>query len=350
MKTHALIIAAALCSSCVTPRGAQFSSPALPEILLAASPLEPWLQLNSSQVVSNCGAGRNCTSSRFRAGDGTAALPAYSWTADIDTGIWRSGANEFSFSNGGTRALRFSGNGQIRGDTDNSLLDLRSSVGASLSYSTSSVTVAATEITFDPSSGYISSRGAQRDTRANRPFTVEDADGALAAVGTTYAGLATCDANHNSAQQWDTTNNEWRYCRQASTVWVAPNTIDKQNITAYFPGLTALLNNELVTFEVHKGTVYDLSATYTGRVSYITPVVVGVGAGTVTFDLYDETAGASRDACTMNCTQAVGTPLSCGTGVGALTSTNVHSIRMTNNGCGTLPIVNITAEIYALKI
>jgi len=39
---------------------------------------------------------------------GTAAAPTYSWVSDLDTGIFRKGANQIGFSMGGTDYIRFS--------------------------------------------------------------------------------------------------------------------------------------------------------------------------------------------------------------------------------------------------
>lgn len=48
---------------------------------------------------------------RIRVGDGTEALPSITFTSDLDTGIYRSGANELSFTAGGFNVGRFNGAG-----------------------------------------------------------------------------------------------------------------------------------------------------------------------------------------------------------------------------------------------
>lgn len=85
--------------------------------------------------------GGNATLASLDAGviyvsDGTAALPAYSWWADSDTGFYRVGANQIGITTNGTRSLVASATpGYLEGTSATPKLILDTSSGACLSYS-----------------------------------------------------------------------------------------------------------------------------------------------------------------------------------------------------------------------
>lgn len=84
--------------------------------------------------------GQDVTLTKVLAGDGTAALPSVSFTSDTDTGIYRTGANSIGIAAAGARSLRLTSSSVVYGDTDTSILNLNSSVGAQLAYGAQSVT------------------------------------------------------------------------------------------------------------------------------------------------------------------------------------------------------------------
>ena len=67
------------------------------------------ITLNSNVLYGN-GAGTPLI--RYNAA-GSASTPAYSFTSDIDTGIFRSGTDEIAFSNGGTESFRINASGYL---------------------------------------------------------------------------------------------------------------------------------------------------------------------------------------------------------------------------------------------
>lgn len=139
-----------------------------------------------------CTAGQVCKGARFLAGNGTAGAPSFSFISDTDTGIYRRGVNELGVAVGALPWGYFSVPGTLVGPSAASALEISASK-ARLTYSTtyfnadgtaasvvngsSSVSVASTEITLEPSSGYVTVRGSLRDTRPSKAVTLEDADG-----------------------------------------------------------------------------------------------------------------------------------------------------------------------------
>lgn len=84
---------------------------------------------------------------------GTVTAPGIAWSADADgtgTGLYRTGTNEVGVAVNGARALRVAGSAApcLYGNTDSAAICLNTSVGSQVFYSTNSVTVDGSNITF----------------------------------------------------------------------------------------------------------------------------------------------------------------------------------------------------------
>lgn len=85
-----------------------------------------------------------CNLVRLRTSDGTAALPAWSFRGDPNTGIYRVGADQLGITTAGVRSFNFSATaGLLEGISASPVLKLDDLVGAQISYGSGSFVAAA---------------------------------------------------------------------------------------------------------------------------------------------------------------------------------------------------------------
>ena len=87
-------------------------------------------------AVSDLTAGRDVSATSIAAGLGLVGTPAYTFTGDLNTGMWSPAADTIAFSEGGVEAMRISSSGFVGIGTNapTTLLDVRgAAVGANVS-------------------------------------------------------------------------------------------------------------------------------------------------------------------------------------------------------------------------
>lgn len=87
------------------------------------SSTQGWVDLTTNQTAAGnktwTGVATFSNTTPVRASNGTAALPAYSYTSDPDIGMWRGGTNTLSFSTTALERLRIASNGTVQVNVQN---------------------------------------------------------------------------------------------------------------------------------------------------------------------------------------------------------------------------------------
>lgn len=170
-------------------------------------------------------------------------------------------------------------------------------------------------------------------------------------VGTAFGSFPACSAANDGRILYDSTNSALRMCWGAGTTWGAIAVANRSTFGAYFPGIAGLLNLPLAQTNVTAGLM-GWAATTANFVQVLTATVLvaGTGAGTATFSVYNATDSADNATVTINCAGTAGT-VTTGSGYSSLTAFPKDlQLRLTVNGCTTLPQVNLTAQFTMTKI
>lgn len=169
-----------------------------------------------------------------------------------------------------------------------------------------------------------------------------EADGGFRAYSA-YSYFPTCDADHEGLLLFDATNLAWTTC--VFGAWVGQPIYASAYVSGYFPGAPATTNIATVRWKTSTGAAGNQ---YQVRNGYFVPLVVGVGAGNAVWTLYNASdAGTPGVTCTVPCTSAVGTPVAC-SGNASVAQDVLLELRLTTNGCGTLPSGNLVLEQRAV--
>ncbi len=137
---------------------------------------------------------------------------------------------------------------------------------------------------------------------------------------------------------YDATNNRWRQSRLGGWLPLVDGVIDVQSV--YVPS-NAVTNNPLTQW-VWTGSNADIPQLSSVFIDSVVVLTAGVGAGNITYTVYDATgAAATTAAVTIACTAAAGT-VTAGTNDGTLrTFPRNMQLRVTASACGTNPVVNV---------
>jgi hypothetical protein len=163
--------------------------------------------------------------------------------------------------------------------------------------------------------------------------------------GTGSAGSGTAFASFPAASSWvgrllfDSTNSVWRYSRSGLWLTFSPTVTDTMSV--YVPA-AAVTNNPLAQWSWQWGN-NSLEQNTTIAVDRAVVLTTGVGAGNITYSVFDVTGAAvTTAAVTLACTAAVG---SVTVGAGDLTLRalpRLMELRVTASACTTNPVVNVT--------
>lgn len=152
---------------------------------------------------------------------------------------------------------------------------------------------------------------------------------------------------------YDSTNATWRYSNGTSWFPVGPYNLSDEFVI-YFPGLSALLNlpmsRWLAPRSIWLGGSYV--STFGTQIYSATTLVAGVGAGNAVFTIYNVSdAAATTATLTVPCAAAAGTVTASGSidsSVVITTSAKTFELRLTTNGCTTLPTLNLNVRYTVL--
>lgn len=168
------------------------------------------------------------------------------------------------------------------------------------------------------------------------------------ATGTAGAGTAFASfpsATPSGGLLFDATNRRWRQARLSA--WVPFLDAASESQTIHAP-LNAALNNPLNQWAWTYGNV-GLEQNTSIFIDAAVVLTAGVGAGNAVYTVYDATGAAATSATvTVACTAAAGTVTS-GSSDNTLRALPRNlQLRLTANGCSTLPVVNINVRTTAL--
>lgn len=249
-----------------------------------------------------CGAGKNCKVQSIKTGNGTAAAPAYSYTDDPDTGIYRSAANTLGFSTGATARGTITSTGAF-------------AWGGSLSIP------ASTLLSLGGSSLYESASG--RLTTGNL----------FQWSGAAFASFPAAAAANAGSIQYDTTNAVLR--QSNGSAWLV---LDKEfSFSGYMP--TAAL---AAGYTVAKTTLVKPATSK--HLTAESPLGAGTTTtGNVTIVLYNVTTAAANCTLTVAC-NAGGATTTCST---AAAAGDVLRLDVDTSACGGAGAFdyNITAQL-----
>lgn len=152
---------------------------------------------------------------------------------------------------------------------------------------------------------------------------------------------------------YDSTNSTWRYSNGTSWFPVGPYNLSDEFVI-YFPGLSTLLNlpmsRWLAPRSIWLGGSYV--STFGTQIYSATTLVAGVGAGNAVFTIYNVSdAAATTATLTVPCAAAAGTVTASGSidsSVVITTSAKTFELRLTTNGCTTLPTLNLNVRYTVL--
>lgn len=168
-----------------------------------------------------------------------------------------------------------------------------------------------------------------------------------------FASFPVCSAGLYGTQLYDSTNAAWRSCKNTGWVPIGP-VILVNYLTTYIPSSTALLNVGAARIQAPRqffgagGSTSAWGGVYLG-IESATTVIAGVGAGNAVYTIHNVTdAAATTATVTVPCASVAGTSSS-GSSVAvavAGSSSKDFEIRLTTDGCTTLPVVNVTWGYY----
>lgn len=264
--------------------------------LLAASPAV-------AQVAGTCGAGKACQVRSISVrgpGNPTSAV----CLNPLGSYFWRiySSANSMSLGYTASTAQCLSSAGVTPG------LTLDPSQGTTTSY-----------LSF-ASTGYVT---------ANSGFC-----SGTTCTGVAYTSFPACSAGLAGRLLYDSTNAYWRVCN--GTSWQALVTNPISALDGYCGGVGQTCN----PFQAMTARLIGLA-----QIRGVTIVAAGAGAGTFDVELYDVTQAATLSSISgISCSTAVGS-YSLNGSFGQFAASDVLTLTVTNNGCGSLPAFNAHAEI-----
>lgn len=164
-----------------------------------------------------------------------------------------------------------------------------------------------------------------------------------------YASFPACDGTKDGALIWDTTNSVLRVCNNSAGLWQGVGQyggVLKQHQVVFFPG-DAAVNAPLA--EIGHWIPYQSATNLTYALKSAATVVAGTGAGNVTFAIYHQQSSTTVTSITVPCAAAQGTLTQSGTSAAPpLNVSQPVDVRMTANGCATLPQLNLLVEKSAL--
>lgn len=185
--------------------------------------------------------------------------------------------------------------------------------------------------------GYDSSAG---KFASYNSIPIEGAGGFSASVA--FAAFPTCDATTRGRIIYDSTNTRWRECSTALSGWVASSPLENSQ-TIYSPA-NVVTNNTIARWSVAPARIAAPVGTTTAITS-ATVLTAGVGAGNITFTVYDVTgAGNTSATVTFACTAAAGTVTVGSTDATVRQNPNVYELRVTASACSTNPVVNVNVR------
>lgn len=289
------------------------------------------LVLGAAPVLAQanlCSAGKNCSVKTIKTADGTAALPSYSWISDTNTGLYRPSADAIGLSCNGAAVCTVRTTG----------LQCQNGSAANPSYN---FTANSTTGFFHDGTGI----GAAQAGVLIANLT----DNGLDLAGKAFASFPAAAAGNNGTQQYDTTNTAYRYSDGSSWKPIGPSLLVDE-VTTYIPSAVALLNVASAQLTAPRqlfgaGGSTSNWGVVSIRLASATTITAGVGAGNAVYTVYNFTDTAATTATvTVPCASAAGTVTagSVDSTVSFTTTTKALQIRLTTNGCGTLPAVNIT--------
>lgn len=281
-------------------------------LLLALLVLSPCAA--RAQVAGTCGPGKTCTSNRFRAGDGTALAPAYSFINDGDTGLYRPAANQVGVTVEGTRTVVITSNGVIQGVSSLPSLILNDGVGAQLTYSSSLLRVTG---------------GA---ALVNVPL--EGTAGFLAPVA--FASFPAAAAGNTGRLLYDSTNGVWRVSN--GSAW-QPLTRTRE-FAGYMPVAAIAAAQKVASTYAHG---YGIVTTLNAIVR-----VAGTGVGSWTATVFDVTSATT--VCTVvngTCAAPAQTEFQSGLAgcSGVVAAGDQLLLRLDTAACDTAPALMLNATI-----
>lgn len=167
-------------------------------------------------------------------------------------------------------------------------------------------------------------------------------------TGTAFASLPACSGTTGRAY-FDSTSGYWRNCRSSGQHAIGNVITLGDTVSAYHPQVAVNLPVNQFTFPSQlfvPGTTSTFQ-TFSVRLDNAVTIVAGTGAGNAVYTVYNVTDTAATSATvTVPCASAAGT-VTAGSNDTSLTifgSQKTFQLRLTTNGCTTLPIVNLTAS------
>ncbi len=160
-----------------------------------------------------------------------------------------------------------------------------------------------------------------------------------ACLGTAFASFPAATGALASRLSFDSTANLWRFSN--GTAWYALAPTRRNYVGCHFPlgfTTTSVDGCSFVGFAAADG---NLGVPFIDK---ITPLIVGVGAGNITYEIFDTTTSTSKCSVAIACTATVGTSIN-GCSGGTAVAGDVLAVRINANACGTVPVTNITAGI-----
>jgi hypothetical protein len=173
----------------------------------------------------------------------------------------------------------------------------------------------------------------------------------LSGTGTAFGSFPTCAAGTAGRLLYDSTNFRWRICESNSPSWQAPLYYSENTVIIPWPSTLTTTNTSFARwasgYAVGGGGGFAGSTSGTGDLKVDISAVVltaGVGAGTYTLSVQDESLGSVTTAIfTANCTAAAGTFATGGSVTfNNITGAKLMGLRLTANACATLPALNVT--------
>jgi hypothetical protein len=140
---------------------------------------------------------------------------------------------------------------------------------------------------------------------------------------------------------YDSTNAVWRYSN--GTVWAPLEVGVVEYLSVYVPA-NVVTNNPVNQWAWAAPTATPAQNT-TVTLESVTVLTTGVGAGNITYTIYNATAGAATTATvTIGCTTAVGTVTAGSADNTLISGARTMQVRVTASACATNPVVNLTAR------
>ncbi|MFZ5469471.1 MAG: hypothetical protein ACOZIN_08545 [Myxococcota bacterium] len=219
-----------------------------------------------------CRKGGVCLAGKFRAADGSAATPAYSFISDTDTGFYRAGANQLGISVGAARSFVFIGTpGYLEGDASTVSLQLRAAAGTWLTSGATNIGIGAPGTAASTTNGYA----------GQVAYTVRGASGQTA-----------------NLQEWNVAGGA------ALAAILAAGTLVVPGATAGIPAFYGSDANARIFSNGSVGLQLQYNSANGGTLTFDSNGIIASGSGSATFKIRNQLLNDSGDL-TINDTVAV---------------------------------------------